>query len=260
MSQTGWVRRYGNREYGEVASSLPEPGGAAGAEPPSRKMYPTVDRVLVIQSPRAAALGLRGLVQARDDLDLVAVVADGPAALRVLTNVDAHIVFAPGDVAGMGIVELALRLRADHPERKIGVFVSVEQVDHDLEVALGHIPVDSYLLWDTLNAQSLNACLCAYHADLLLTCKHAAAELFTGPEGRQHARLDALHLRERERAVLHGLADGLSQESIAETEGLPLRTEQQIEGKLRGALNTTTRSELASQARELGFGHRSGRA
>ena len=118
----------------------------------------------------------------------------------------------------------------------------------------------SYLLWDTLSAQSLDVCIRAYRADLLVTCKQAAAELFTGLERRRYARVESLHLRQRERSVLHGLADGLSQEGIAETEGLALRTEQHIETTLRGALNAATRGELASQARELGFGHRSERA
>lgn len=223
-------------------------------------MQPIIDRVLIIESPRAAALGLRRLVQEREDLELVAVAANGLAAHDVLARVDPEIVLAPGDVAGAGIVELAVQLRADRLERKIGVFVSVEQLDHDLEDALGHIPVDSYLLWDTLSAQSLDVCIRAYRADLLVTCKQAAAELFTGPERRRYAHVESLHLRQRERSVLHGLADGLSQEGIAETEGLALRTEQHIETTLRGALNAATRGELASQARELGFGHRSERA
>lgn len=225
-----------------------------GDESQVGEIHPVIERVLIIESPRAAALGLRRLVQERDDLDLIAVAPNGPATLGVLARTDPKIVLVPGDVAGVGIVELAAGLREGRPERKIGIFVSAEQLDHDMEDALGHIPVDSYLLWDTVNAQSLDVCIRAYRADLLVTCKRAAAELFVGPERRRRARLEQLHLQDRERAVLHGVADGLTQEQIAENNGLPFRTEQHIEAKLRREFDVETRGELARQARAMGFG------
>jgi len=238
----------------EATSSISQPAGNRGSESQFGEMHPVIDRVLIIESPRAAALGLRRLVQERDDLELVAVAVSGSAAISLLDQVDPDIVLAPGDVAGVGIVELAAVLRENRPERKIGIFVSMEELDYDMEDALGHIPVDSYLLWDTVSAQSLDVCIRAYRVNVIVTCKRAAAELFTGPEKRQQAQVESLHLREHERGVLHRLADGLSQERIAEVEGLPPRTEQYIEAKLRDKLHAETRWELRGKARQLGFG------
>ncbi len=182
---------------------------------------------------------------------MVAHVSGALAALEVAERLKPDAVLIPSDVAGMSVVELAHALRQLHSGCKVGVFS--QAVDHDLELTLGREEVDSYLLWNQVDAELLDLCFHAYRKNLRVICVEAADELFAGPEQRRRLRDAGLRFDARERAVLNGVARGLTVKQIAHREGLAQRTVERIRTYLKHELGATDFQDLRRIAQDLGF-------
>jgi len=85
-------------------------------------------------------------------------------------------------------------------------------------------------------------------------CVEAADELFAGPDQRRRRRDAGLQFNDRERAVLNGVAQGLTAKQIADREGVGQRTIERTRAHLEHALRATNLQDLRRKARELGFG------
>ncbi len=188
----------------------------------------------MISSRHIGSAGLHAILRNEQQATVVAHVSDAPAAVEAVQRLQPDVVFVPSDVAGMSVVELAKALRQLHLGCKVGVFS--QAVDHDLELALGREEVDSYILWNQVDAEMLAICLRAYRKNLRVICVEAADELFAGPEKRRHLRDSGLQFDDRERAVMTGVARGLTAKQIADREGLGQRTVERIRAHLEHAL------------------------
>lgn len=213
---------------------------------------PAKYRVLLISSRHIGSAGLYALLLHDQQVKVVAHLSDAPAAVQAVERLKPDAVMVPSDVAGMSVVELAHALRQLHSGCKVGVFS--QEVDHDLELALGREEVDSYILWHQVDAEILAICLRAYRKNLRVICVEAADELFAGPEKRRRRRDAGLQFDARERAVMTGVARGLTAKQIAHREGLTQRTVERIRAHLEHALGATNLQDLRRKAQDLGFG------
>lgn len=213
---------------------------------------PAKYRVLMISSRHIGSARLYALLLNSQQIEVVAHVSDALAAIEAVERLTPDAILAPSDVAGMGVVELAHELRQLHSGCKVGVFS--QAVDHDLELALVQEEVDSYILWDQVDAEVLAICLRACRKNLRVICIGAADELFAGPEQRQRPRDAGLQFDDRERAVMTSVAQGWTAKQIAHREGLAQRTVERVTGHLEHTLGATNLQDLRRKAQELGFG------
>jgi len=212
---------------------------------------PATYRVLLIGSRHIGSAGLYALLLHDRQVKVVAHVSDAPAAIEAAERLKPDAVLVPSDVAGMAVVEFAHALRQLHSGCKVGVFSQV--VDHELELALGREEVDSYILWNQVDAELLAICLRAYRKNLRVICAEAADELFAGPDQRRRLRDAGLQFDARERAIMTGVARGLTAKQIAHREGLTQRTVERIRVQLEHALGATNLQDLRRKAQDLGF-------
>ncbi len=208
-------------------------------------------RVLLISSRHIGSAGLYTLLRNEQQVKVVAHVSDAAGAVEAVGRLKPDAVLVPSDVAGMSVVELAHALRQLHLGCKVGVFS--QAVDLFLELALVQEEIDSYILWNQVDAELLAICLRAYRKNLRVICAEAADELFAGPEKRRRLRDAGLQFDARERAVMTGVAKGLTAKQIAHREGLTQRTVERIRVQLEHALGAANLQDLRRKAQELGF-------
>ena len=213
---------------------------------------PATYRILLISSRHIGSAGLYAMLRNDQQVEVVAHVSDAPTAVEAVERLKPDAVLVPSDVAGMTVVELAHALRQLHLGCKVGVFS--QAVDHDLELALVQEEVDSYILWNQVDAEMLAICLRAYRKNLRVICVEAADELFAGPEQRRRLRDAGLQFDARERAVMTGVARGLTAKQIAHRAGLAPRTVERIRSELEHALGAANLQDLRRKAQDLGFG------
>jgi len=218
----------------------------------SETQFPVKYRILTISSRHIGSAGLYALLLNEQQVEVVARVSDAPSAIEAVEKLKPEVVFVPSDVAQMSVVELATALHQMRVDCKVGVFS--QAVDHDLELALGREEVDSYILWDQVDAEILDICLRAYRKNLRVTCVKAADELFAGPERRQRLRESGIRFDARELGVMNGVAQGLTAQQIADRECVGKRTVERISAHLERALAVSSLQELRRKAQELGFG------
>ncbi len=167
----------------------------------SETQLPAKYRVLTISSRHIGSAGLYAMLLNEQQVDVVARVSGAPGAIEAVEKLEPEVVFVPSDVDEMSVVELAKALHQMPVHCKVGVFS--QAVDHDLELALGREEVDSYILWDDVDAEILDICLRAYRKNLRVTCVKAANELFAGPERRQRLRESGIRFDARELGLIN---------------------------------------------------------
>ncbi len=213
---------------------------------------PAKYRVLMTDSRHIGSAGLYAMLHNDQQVDVVGHVSDAPTAVEAVKRLKPEMVFVPSDVTEMSVVELAHTLHQTGLGCKVGVFS--QAVDHDLELALVQEEVDSYILWHQVDADLLALCLRAYRKNLRVICVEAADELFAGPEQRRRGRDTGLQFDARERAVMNGVARGLTARQIAGREGLAQRTVERVTGHLEHTLGAANLQDLRRKAQDLGFG------
>lgn len=206
----------------------------------------------MIDSRHIGSAGMYAMLRNDQQVDVVGHVSDAPTAVEAVKRLKPEIVFVPSDVTEMSVVELAHTLHQTGLGCKVGVFS--QAVDHDLELALVQEEVDSYILWHQVDQELLDICLRAYRRNLRVICVEAADELFAGPEQRRRLRDAGLQFDARERAVMSGVAQGLTAKQIADREGVGRRTIERTRAHLEHALGATNLQDLRQKARDLGFG------
>lgn len=143
-------------------------------------------------------------------------------------------------------------LRRLSPQARILVFA--ERADYALEMELARLRVSGFVLWENVNALSLHWTLGLVLEAGLRVVSPLAVDEIAFHERRVHARAEELKFSDRERAIMRGLAHGLSERRVAEEEGVGLRTVQRSVEKLLERLEARNLYDLRLKARELGFG------
>jgi len=127
-------------------------------------------------------------------------------------------------------------------------------VSQDTLIALGQIGVRGYLLWHGID----RACLCHALASVLdanlCVASPAAVQVLVPPEYWPVPWRNEARFSQAERAVLRGLAAGLTEKQIAQDEAMSLRTVERVISSLEGRLEAPSLYVLALKVRDIGLG------
>lgn len=169
--------------------------------------------VLIVDDHTLMRAGLRGLISAAEDMQVVGLAADGVEALEALTTVTPDVVLMDLSMPVMDGVAATRQITTEHPEVEVLVLTSFSDQQRVLETldagAIG------YVLKDTDPANLLEAIRAAARGHSPLDPQVARTILHS-----RRAPAPVAELTEREQEVLELVGRGLANKQIARALGI----------------------------------------
>ncbi|MFD6098717.1 response regulator [Nocardiopsis flavescens] len=193
-------------------------------------------RVLLVDDHPVVREGIRGMLSAENDLDIVGDAASGPEALARVAELSPHVVLMDLRMPGGDGVAATVRITAEHPGTHVLVLTTYDN-DTDILRAV-EAGATGYLLKDTPRAELAEAVRAAARGETVLTGR-LAGKLVTGMRNRSAPAGPALSPREVQ--VLRLAAEGATNAAI---------------GRALHISPTTVKTHLMRVYEKLGVGDR----
>jgi two-component system, NarL family, response regulator LiaR len=206
-------------------------------------------RVLIADDHAVVRQGLRTFLELQDEIEVVADVGDGEAALSAVEAHTPDVVLMDLVMPGVGGVEAIRRLRELRPETRVLVLTSF--LDDEKLFPAVRAGAAGYLLKDVEPAELVRAIHAVADGEALLHPAVAARlmEEFTATE--RPAAEEALTARERE--VLQLIARGLPNKLIARELEIAEKTVKTHVSSILSKLGLTDRTQAALYAVRTGL-------
>ena len=221
--------------------------GLAGTSPKTRLLI--ADDHAVLRS------GLRVLLDAQPDMEVIGEAADGAEAVREALALRPDVVLMDVAMTGEGGLEATRRIREQAPQIKVLV-LSMYDDESYLRRAL-EVGASGYALKRAADTDLLSAIRAVARDEVYL---HPALTrvlvtdlLKREPFGPPPLRPDAPHLSEREVEVLRLVALGHTNQEIADSLYLSVKTVESYKGRLMEKLGLRGRAALVRYAVEAGL-------
>ncbi len=206
-------------------------------------------RVLIADDHAVVRQGLRTFLELQDDIEVVADVPDGEAALRAASEYEPDVVLMDLVMPGGGGVEAIRALRERRPEARVLVLTSF--LDDEKLFPAVRAGAAGYLLKDVEPAELVRAIRTVDDGEALLHPAVAARLMEEFAETERPAADEALTARERE--VLELIARGLSNKLIARDLEIAEKTVKTHVSSILGKLGLTDRTQAALYAVRSGL-------
>jgi two-component system, NarL family, response regulator NreC len=213
-------------------------------------MKPTI-RVLVVDDHAVLRAGLRMLIGAQVDMDVVAEAADGEEAVRKAVESRPDVVLMDLTMPGGGGVRVIERLRQECPSSRVLV-LTMHDVPAYLRSALAAGAV-GYVVKSAADSELLSAIRAVYRGRTVLDPELAASVLQNAVGRRPASGPGAGLLSPREREVLDLIARGYTNQQIADRFGLSVKTIETHRSRLVEKLGLRSRAELVRYALDSGL-------
>jgi two-component system response regulator NreC len=205
-------------------------------------------RILIADDHAVVRTGIRSLLFAQPDLEIVGEAADGIEALRLAETLQPDLVLLDITMPPDDGIKTALRLKERHPEL-IVVFLSMHEDEELLHEAL-RAGAAGYVIKRAEESEIVQAIHVAARGDIFVHPAMTRA-LLHRPVTTEHRREPpAFRLTPREHDVLRLLARGNTNRQIAGLLGISVRTVENHRANLMGKLGLASRVELVSYAEE----------
>jgi two-component system, NarL family, response regulator NreC len=206
-------------------------------------------RILIADDHAVVRAGLRGLLRADPDLEIVGEAQDGDEALRLAGTLHPDMVLLDIAMPPDNGIKTAQRLKQKYPEL-IVLFLTMHEDEGLLHETL-RAGAAGYVIKRAEESEILEAIRAASRGDIYVHPAMTRA-LLHQPVTTEHRRgspmVDALTPRELE--VLRLLAKGNTNRQIAALLGLSVRTVENHRANLMGKLRLTSRVELVDYAEQ----------
>ena len=206
-------------------------------------------RVLIADDHAVVRQGLRTFLELQDDIEVVADVADGEAALRAAEEHEPDVVLMALVMPGGGGVEAIRALRLARPQARVLVLTSF--LDDDKVFPAVRAGAAGYLLKDVEPAELVRAIRTVDDGEALLHPAVAARLMEEFSETERPAAEEALTARERE--VLALIARGLPNKLIARDLEIAEKTVKTHVSSILSKLGLTDRTQAALYAVRSGL-------
>ncbi len=209
-------------------------------------------RVFLIGADTLAWDGLRTIVTRMPDVDLAGETFEPRGAAEAVAEAAPEAVLLCSPLQGRSSAGLARRLRERCPGVKIVVLA--EGLEPEDLPTYAAARVSGYLVVSALNAAALQLGLRAVlQANLVVAADTVAAAVAAAfsSGALTVTRSPAVVLKEREQAVLRGLAAGLTRDEIAAAEHLSVRTVERIVATLAMQFDAPSAFVLGMKAARL---------
>ena len=206
-------------------------------------------RILIADDNPEFREGLRGLLAGAPDTAVVGEAATGDQAIALAARLQPDVVLMDLKMPGLNGIEATRRIVGASPH--IGVLVVTMFEDDDSVFAAMRAGARGYLLKGALKAETLRAIRAVASGEAIFS--PAIARRLMSFFARPTA--PALpELTDREREVLTLIAQGRSNQQIAEQLYLSLKTVRNHVSNIFGKLQVVDRAQAVLRAREAGLG------
>ncbi len=221
------------------------------AEPPAAadRAY----RILLTDDHAVLRAGLRLLINAQPDLEVVGEAGNGDEALALARSLHPDLVVMDIGMPGMNGLEATRRIKRELPDVKVVMLTMHANGEYLFEVI--QAGGSGYVLKQTADTELIRA---------IQEALRGATFLYPSMEDRLlrdyvfHAQRDARRrsyqrLTDREREVLQLVAEGLTNQEIAERLILSVKTVETHRAHIMTKLDLTSRAELVQYALRHGY-------
>ena len=201
-------------------------------------------RVLIADDHGLMREGVKALLTATEDIDVVGEAEDGDEAVREARRLDPDVALMDVAMPGLGGLEATLVIRKEKPDVKILVLTQYD--DREYVSRFLKAGASGYVLKKAAAAELVAAIRAVYRGGLVLDPEIARDVLRDqGREASTDRAEDPYEsLTDREKQVLKLVAEGNSNKEIAETLGITVKTAMAHREHLMGKLGVHNRTEL----------------
>jgi DNA-binding NarL/FixJ family response regulator len=216
-------------------------------------MHHTPIRVLVADDHRLFRDGLRALLNSVPDLEVVGEAGDGEEVVAKAAVVRPDVILMDLQLPGLNGVEATRRILQSQPSVNVLVLTMFE--DTDTVLAAMRAGARGYILKDTDEEALLRSVRAVASGEALFGPGVAERLMRYLAEATPSAERAAFpELTDREREVLWLLAQGLSNQEVAQRMGISLKTARNHVSNILGRLQVADRTEAVARARAAGLG------
>ena len=208
-------------------------------------------KVLLIRSTEFGWAGLRSTLKGLQDVEVIGEVRTGDQSVEAATALQPDLILAASTLDGAALVPLLQALRDCCPACKI-VLIG-ELLDQEEIVALAQIGVLNVLPWKALSPETLPTLLTVVLETGVMEESVVVAQLLEIASSQLGSSESSVTLKEKELAVLQGMAAGLTQPQIAATEHLSVRSERRIVSMLEEQFEARSLFELGVKVEREGL-------
>lgn len=197
-------------------------------------------RVALADDHPVVLAGVKALIQAAPEMELVGDAADGNAALKLILETNPDVVVMDISMPGLTGLELVQRVGTEHSQVKVLVLTVHEDRAYVQKVLSAG--ARGYLLKRSA-AEELVRAIRAVHAGGLYV-DPAIAGKFVQTEAGENAAGEGMALSEREEEVLKIAAQGHTNKEAAARLGLSIKTVESYKARAMEKLGLKTRAEI----------------
>ena len=212
-------------------------------------------RVLLADDQALVRAGFRALLDAQDDIEVVGEAGDGEEAVRLATELVPDVVLMDIRMPGVDGLEATKRIAADERLNDVRIVIlTTFEVDEYVFEAL-RVGASGFLVKDTEPAELLRAVRAVAGGEALLSpgvTRRLIAE-FAARAKEPRPQSDLEVLTEREREVMALVAEGLSNEEIAQRLYVSPATAKTHVSRAMVKLGARDRAQLVVTAYESGL-------
>ena len=208
-------------------------------------------RILIADDHGVLRAGLRALLNAEPDLEVVGEAADGEEALRLTGTLQPDIVLMDISMPGWGGIEASRRLQELRPAVRV-LFLTMHEDSSLLQEAI-RAGAAGYILKRAAESELVNAIQAVWRGELYVHPGMTRALLANTPLGSTDHRATVETLTPREVEVLSLIAQGYTSRQIADRLTLSVRTVESHRAHLMEKLGLHSRVELVRYAAKHGL-------
>ncbi len=210
-------------------------------------------RVLIADDHTLFCYGMRGLLATQPDIEVVGEAKTGDEAVRLAGELKADVVLMDIKMPGVSGIEATRRILADHPRVRI-LMVTMFEDDASVFTAM-RTGARGYVLKDADKDDVLGAIRTVGRGGAVFSPSIAARLVDFFTTGRPAVPREAFPtLTDREREMLHLMAQGASNAEIARLLSLSSKTVANYVSNILHKLQVADRKEAVLRAREAGLG------
>jgi two-component system, NarL family, response regulator NreC len=210
-------------------------------------------RVMVVDDHTIVREGVRLLLEAQQDIEVVGEAADGQEALAQMRQLNPNLVLMDIQMPNMNGLEATRAIKQEYPDTHILALTMYESDDYFFQVL--NAGASGYVLKKAASSDLLAAIRAAHQGDVFLypsVARRLVSDYLTRVRsGEEKSSYDGL--TDRERQVLKLVAEGHTNQAIAEKLVISASTVQTHRARIMQRLNLHNRAELISYARRKGL-------
>jgi NarL family two-component system response regulator LiaR len=213
-------------------------------------LHPRDIRILIVDDHTVVRDGLNALLSAEPGMEVVGVAGDGEGAIQLALELDPDVVLLDLVMPQVDGVQATRQIKKDNPSSRILILTSFGE-DHQVYAAI-KAGATGYLMKDTSSDELISAIRSTYAGKPVMQ-PDIAQKLVREIQSQENSRSLEDTLTEREIEILQHLAQGKSNQQIADDLFLSERTVRTHITNILGKLGLTNRTQAVLYALREGI-------